>query len=185
MLELFSVPIHSKKLNLDTKKLTEYCLLLKDTTKSVEISNKGGWQSPALTGEHVVLNELFSEILESAEKYRKVIAYKHPLQLINLWININGHKDYNIQHSHSNCAVSGAYYLTSNNSNIVFIHPAAQIMEYDWSSDVIDNYNEHNSPTWSINPSENELLLFPSWLNHRVEPNLSEENRISISFNLR
>ena len=185
MLELFSVPIHSKKLNLDTKKIIEYCLLIKNTTKSVDMTNKGGWQSPALVGENVVLNNLFSKILESAEKYRKVIAYKHPLKLINLWINVNNHKDYNVEHSHHHCAVSGVYYLTSNNSNIVFAHPAAQIMGYDWNSYVIDKYNKHNSATWSITPSQNELLLFPSWLNHRVEPNLSKEDRISISFNLR
>ena len=185
MLDLFSVPIHSKKLDLDTKKLIDYCLLIKDTTQSIERSNKGGWHSPGLTNEHVVLKNLFSKILKSAEKYRKIIAYKHPLKLINFWVNINNYKDYNLQHLHPNSAVSGAYYLTSNNSNIVFVHPAAQLMGYDWDSSVIDNYNKYNSATWSIKPSQNDLLLFPSWLNHRVEPNLSEESRISISFNLR
>ena len=184
MLDLFSVPIHSKKLDLNTKKLIDYCLLIKDTTQSIERSNKGGWHSPGLTNEHVVLKNLFSKILKSAEKYRKIIAYKHPLKLINFWVNINNYKDYNLQHLHPNSAVSGAYYLTSNNSNIVFINPAAPHMEYDWCPDVIEKYNEHNSPNWMISPVENQLLLFPSWLSHRVEPNLTEEERISISFNL-
>ena len=57
-------------------------------------------------------------------------------------------------------------------------------MEYDWCPDVIEKYNEHNSPNWMISPVENQLLLFPSWLSHRVEPNLTEGERISISFNL-
>ncbi len=185
MLELFSVPIHSEKLSLDTKKLIDYCLFIRNNNKSIDLSNRGGWHSPSLTGEHAILNNLFLKILESAEKYREVINYKHPLKLTNLWININNYKDYNIEHSHPNCVVSGAYYLTSNNSNIVFVHPAAQLMEYDWNFNVINSLNKYNSPNWSINPSQNELLLFPSWLSHRVEPNLSEENRISISFNLR
>ena len=36
----------------------------------------------------------------------------------------------------------------------------------------------------TIEPLKNTLLLFPSWLKHRVEPNLSKKNRICISFNL-
>jgi len=185
MLELFSVPIYSEKLNLDTKKIIDYCLLMKDTTKGVNISNKGGWQSPPLTGEHVVLNDMFSEILKHAEKYREIISYKQKLNFINLWININGYKDYNVEHIHCNSVVSGVYYLSPHNTDIVFVHPAAQLMQFDWNRDVVDNYNKNNSQNWSITPSPNQLLLFPSWLGHRVEPNLSGKSRISISFNLR
>jgi hypothetical protein len=28
------------------------------------------------------------------------------------------------------------------------------------------------------------MLLFPSWLDHGVEPNLSDEERVCLSFNL-
>lgn len=185
MLELFTVPIYSEKLNLDTKKITDYCLLMKDTTKSVNISNKGGWQSPPLSGEHVVLNDMFREILKHVETYRKTIPFKQSLNFINLWININGYKDYNVEHIHCNSVVSGVYYLSPNNTDIVFVHPAAQLMQFDWNSDVIDDYNKNNCQNWAITPSQDQLLLFPSWLGHRVEPNLSGKNRISISFNLR
>ena len=47
------------------------------------------------------------------------------------------------------------------------------------------DYNNYNSGTWWLPSEENNLYLFPSWLKHRVEPNLNKnENRISISFNL-
>ena len=36
---------------------------------------------------------------------------------------------------------------------------------------------------WGIPPEENKILLFPSWLPHYVDDNLSDEDRISISFN--
>tara|TARA_R100001082_G_scaffold28639_1_gene14382 strand:+ start:359 stop:922 length:564 start_codon:yes stop_codon:yes gene_type:complete len=185
VLNIFSAPIYSKILNLETKKLREYCIYLKENIDSVNISNRGGWQSPSLEEEdHPVLNNLISEIYKSGEKYRETISYKYPLKIENMWINVNGNKDYNVQHIHHYCVVSGVYYLTSNNSNIVFINPAAPHMEYDWCSDVIEKYNEHNSPSWMVPPVENQLLLFPSWLSHRVEPNLTEGERISISFNL-
>jgi ectoine hydroxylase-related dioxygenase (phytanoyl-CoA dioxygenase family) len=28
------------------------------------------------------------------------------------------------------------------------------------------------------------MIIFPSWLNHGVEPNLSDEERVCISFNI-
>ena len=40
------------------------------------------------------------------------------------------------------------------------------------------------SDSASINPQEGLLVLFPSYIEHFVEPNQSSEDRISISFNL-
>jgi uncharacterized protein (TIGR02466 family) len=36
---------------------------------------------------------------------------------------------------------------------------------------------------WEISPKENNIVLFPSWLEHYVSDNESDEDRISISFN--
>jgi len=36
----------------------------------------------------------------------------------------------------------------------------------------------------SVEPVEGGLVLFPSYLDHSVNPNLSSEERIVISFNL-
>ena len=186
MLNLFSAPILSKILKLNTKKLAKYCTNYKKNVDSVNVSNRGGWQSPPITGVIVnpILNNLINAINQEAEKYRKIISYKYPLRIISLWININDYKDYNVQHTHPQCVASGVYYLTQNNSEIVFINPALPAIEYDWGRGVIENYNEHNSATWRITPVEDQLLIFPSWLAHRVESNLSKNSRISISFNL-
>jgi len=34
-----------------------------------------------------------------------------------------------------------------------------------------------------LQPQENRAIIFPAWLWHQVEPNKSNEDRISISFN--
>ena len=36
----------------------------------------------------------------------------------------------------------------------------------------------------NVNPNEGDLLIFPSYLHHSVEENLSGEDRIVISFNI-
>ena len=44
-------------------------------------------------------------------------------------------------------------------------------------------YNDANTHHWFA-PVENTLIMFPAWLEHDVEPNQSQEERISISFNI-
>ena len=48
----------------------------------------------------------------------------------------------------------------------------------------IQKFNEISAEIIKIEPEEGKLLLFPSYLNHAVEENLSDEDRIVISFNL-
>tara|TARA_R100000781_G_C4072218_1_gene124855 strand:- start:740 stop:1297 length:558 start_codon:yes stop_codon:yes gene_type:complete len=184
-MELFPTPILSEKLNLNVKEMIKYCLALKKKLKSHNVSNKGGWQSPRLNGEHPILNELFIAILMFGEKYKKIIAYKNSLKIDTVWININGYKDYNIEHSHNYSVVSGSFYLTPNNSEIAFLHPASSFLAYDWPPNSLSEYNKYNSAVWKMKPVENQIIMFPGWLRHRVEPNLNKKGkRISISFNL-
>ena len=45
-------------------------------------------------------------------------------------------------------------------------------------------YHTRNYHDFMFNPLEGRMLIFPSYLCHRVEPNESDEDRISVSFNL-
>ena len=42
------------------------------------------------------------------------------------------------------------------------------------------SYKIRNYP---VEPSPLSCIIFPSWLSHYVEPNMSDEKRISLSFN--
>ena len=52
-----------------------------------------------------------------------------------------------------------------------------------FKSKTLNTYNKYRSNYYNITPKENLLVLFPGWLDHLVESNNSNENRISISFN--
>ena len=43
----------------------------------------------------------------------------------------------------------------------------------------------YDYPINTIAPKENMLVIFPSWVPHAVEINLSDEERISLSFNFK
>ena len=53
-------------------------------------------------------------------------------------------------------------------------------MVRDWGLNVNLKCNKYTSSIWEIFPEEGKLLLFPSWLEHEVDQNLSQEKRISI-----
>ena len=103
-------------------------------------------------------------------------------------VNINYNKDYNVSHNHfgNNNKFSGVYYVKApkNCGHIVLEHPA-NLVELSWAEKVPKGqHNEYTGSIWTYNPLPGKLLIFPSWLDHRVEPNLSKSPRVSFSFNI-
>ena len=80
--------------------------------------------------------------------------------------------------------LSGVFYvkIPKNSGDLIFVNETEIPCFIDHNN--ITEFNNYNSFKWSIKPEENVLYLFPSWLGHYVNPNLSKEKRISISFNL-
>ena len=50
------------------------------------------------------------------------------------------------------------------------------------STQTLNNLQTLQVGSYSEQPEKGKLVLFPSWLEHYVEPNLTNENRISLSF---
>ena len=65
--------------------------------------------------------------------------------------------------------------------NIHFFDPN-EIKKFN--SPAIEKPTELSTSGFSIKPEEGNLLLFPSYLYHDVGKNLSDEDRIVISFNV-
>mgnify|MGYP001275215696 CR=1 FL=1 len=178
---LFSTTVWIETFDFDTNVLSEECLRIKESDPGRVRTNKGGWQSSDIKFSED--DSLIERITSSTNAFAKHLSLKE-LQLSNIWININGHKDYNIRHDHPGAVLSGVYYVRvpENSGNIELYHPAMQTVARTWQ-DAILEYQENNDQRWLYNVKDNMLLLFPGWLEHQVEPNLSNEERISISFN--
>jgi uncharacterized protein (TIGR02466 family) len=179
---LFATPIGAYKLNLDLDNLIKFSYKQKSNRS---ISNRGGIQTQDLNFNKPPLKKLSEEILNCAENYSRQLSLKNNLILKNLWININKTNNFNIEHSHPFSIISGTFYVQANENsgNIVFKNPNETI-EHILAKEYLSEYNQLNANVWWYKPIPNMLLLFPSWLKHYVEPNLSEEDRISISFNM-
>jgi uncharacterized protein (TIGR02466 family) len=127
---------------------------------------------------HLFLNSCINEVLIPIEENH---AHKIKYETKEMWANISEYQGYNIEHNHPGYFMSGVFYVnvSQNSGNIVFRDPRPIP---DWSGDA-SLYKLLYANT-SITPKNNMLLLFPSWLYHRVETNYSDTERISVSFNI-
>jgi len=183
----FSVNIYKEQLNIKNKPLINYLLKLKkQDSKGRNISNPTGWQSFDLNVGQNVFLELAKEIETNFVKYINSIPLYNKFFISSMWGNINGYKDYNIAHTHGNSVISGVYYLKTppNCGRVCFYNPAHEGIDYLWEY-CIKKFTIQNSSSWKIGVEDGDLLLFPSWLKHSVEPNLNKkEHRMSLAFNI-
>ena len=105
------------------------------------------------------------------------------VKITSMWSIINNKDAFNEKHHHGNSALSAAYYVKAekNAGNIDFFDPRqANVFHHPTSKEV----NNVNAQVQSVTPKPGTLVLFPSYLEHKVNPNLSDDERIVISFNV-
>ena len=196
-MSMFATPLMSVQLDLDLEKLTELAFQIQNKDKKgAQKTNKGGWHSNNINEEkHEEFIRLkkeinyFSQIYRS-EVFRGMIFNKNVTHSIShIWININEKHHYNDLHIHGESTLSGAYYIKHDglfeNGDIIFKHPKAAYMNIlHWPPGSIEKTNIMTADYINITPKSNMLLIFPSWLEHKVEANLKNDFRISVSFNI-
>jgi uncharacterized protein (TIGR02466 family) len=176
---LFTTNIDIFKTGLDTEELLDSVNSFReDNPESTLVSNVGGWQSKA----DPMLNKLFAKAMDAqSECIESVLEGYNPVifNLQNSWVNINKGSDYNMVHKHPASSLSCCLYLSVPSGKITFEDPRNDVfMERDRFAMCPDNYL-----TYSFTPNAGDLIVFPSWLNHSVEPSNSEEERVSIASN--
>ena len=108
-------------------------------------------------------------------------------EITTSWVNRVPPGGYSSLHWHSNSLISGVVYIETNpNSGAICFHKDRGHQNIFTETIRIDfaNQNNLNSETLGIKPMNNDILLFPSMLNHSVAPNESEQDRYSLAFNV-
>ena len=190
--KFFPVPVFEQKLE-NYKELNPQLEnfiydLKKNNPEGQKRSNAGGWHSPFFNiNESEPVKKLISSFTKSLPEimteYMGWRINKDKITILDMWSVVNKKNTFNVQHSHPNSLLSAAYYVKAkkNSGNIKFFDPKEMKTMYH---PPIQKFNEISAEIIKIEPEEGKLLLFPSYLNHAVEDNLSDEDRIVISFNL-
>ena len=134
ILSLFATPVMHVQLDLDLEKLTEFTFQIQNKDKKgIQHSNMGGWQSDDVFNEtHTEFVKLKNKIEEAANIYHHAMQFKKTYNqtIDKIWININQKGQSNVNHVHPFSCLAGVFYLTKENSPIVFCHPYADINTY-------------------------------------------------------
>jgi uncharacterized protein (TIGR02466 family) len=134
------------------------------------------------------LNELHDEIIDCSLKYSEHIGLQLERESIRIdsWINFFYPNQSEHQHNHYTNFLSGVYYVkaTSESGAYRFFDPASQ--KVMWKSMFLNNAktNFNNQNVGEYLPENGKLIVFPSWLEHSVLANKTNEIRISIAFNV-
>ena len=139
-----------------------------------------GWQIPIPSeGPFLSLRRLIEKNAFSFCKQLQKFSFSE-VNINHWWVNINYKNDINWEHTHEG-DLSGVYYINATEEcgdlmlRSAAIHPTYTSL----NSFLLKTYSRK-----TIKAQNKKLVLFDSTLAHRVLKNLSEELRISVSFNI-
>jgi len=156
------------------------------TTPAITRSNVGGWHSHDKLHSTKQLSELTGIIGATCARCAHFLDFdfgNFDLIITQMWMNKNGPGDFNKLHVHPNSFLSGAYYvrMPPQGGNIEFYDPVPARAMIGFPTRAAGN---GTASSVAFTSEEGMLLVFPSWLQHSVQPNRSNDVRISISFNV-
>ena len=158
------------------------------------VSNRGGWQTPN-SKMRFYNTESFQPYMgwfgERLKEYLDHMDFEmttgRDVYLSSMWFNINGKGHYNTSHHHPETTVAGILWIkTPKDCGSLYFESPHEFSEYGFQQmqkqEMIDQYLA--CPAYRIFPHEGLMILFPSHLRHGVELNQSDEDRISLAFNI-
>jgi len=180
----------------ETKNYCNVSYIFKDAKniKENKSLDQGYFISDDLIG-HFKLTNLEQRIYNSLENYLAAVQWTATLKeadpiipnkgagnfkIMNSWMNIGVKGTRHEYHCHPGYTIAGVYYfrVSDEQGGICFNNPNLMLYHAD--------FPEGRTSPQSIEyiPRDGEIILFPAWLQHSTVENNSDEERISIAFNI-
>ncbi len=166
--------------------LLESTYRLRDSDpRGVANTNVKGWQSANNLQSLPEFEAINLRIVQACQRIAQSLHFKSNFGFhLQAWVNVSPPGASNKIHTHANCHFSGVYYISLKApecGSIFFRDPrvASRMMSYP-----VDKATDFTTDEISMRPEEGRMYIFPGWLEHGVEENMSDRDRISISFNV-
>lgn len=180
----FPTQIYIKDFELNNLELERLILNWSKQEPSLQKTNVNGWHSPVDMHKKEEYKPLIHELfMMQFEIFKDECLDGEPF-LGNMWANINQPGAFNRAHIHPNSLWSGVYYVKaqSNCGHLKVEDPkSVALMTRPKRTD--KSLPQHLWPEVHYEPVTGRCIMFPSWLNHTVDVNQSNDIRISVSFN--
>ena len=153
----------------------------------------GGWHSQNDLHKSPDYADLVKKITEATDRMGRELGYddRYGMKIGTMWSIINPPGGANRSHIHPGCMWSGVYYIQAPEGagNIEFSDPRTVHL---MNQPKFKPNSKRPRDSWikvRFTPTAGRMLIFPAWLYHGVDPNISREkgdaaNRVIISFNL-
>lgn len=184
VMQLFAVPVYVGALSSVTEDIKTFC---QQQIFEEMYSGTGSYTSNNYFLNLPEMQVVKEEIDSHVETYTRQVLKIDKCQqfyMTTSWVLRHDKNNYAVSHGHTNSLISGVFYLNQHDEfgDLVFeknfdnLFPKTLEMTYT-------EFNPINSGKWSLSPSTNMIVLFPSNLNHSVTKNMSDESRYSVAFN--
>lgn len=176
---LFPIPVVSYKLDREFTKQELDFVLNQDTYKNMGNTTSNNTyilDNPVLED----LKKFAASCVENFARNIYLVPNNINFRITQSWLNYSKKGEWHHGHYHPNSFYSGVIYIqaVADKDKIIFdrgTRPTIKINNLQW--------NHFNSDSWWIPATTGDLILFPSSLDHKVDPVVTEETRISLAFN--
>tara|TARA_R100000353_G_scaffold46978_1_gene37468 strand:+ start:204 stop:812 length:609 start_codon:yes stop_codon:yes gene_type:complete len=191
---LFPTQVASGNINdFDTFKqdLIDWIYAYKEKHEGISrISNRGGWQSQS---KEVFTDKEFepfkNKIIPCITDLCDEFHVFRRMDLVQMWINVNGPHSYNVSHRHPGCQLAGVLWVkqTPESGRFVFDNMDVGYRDAMLITATDRDFLEEKKmpPEYVPKYQDGTLIMFPAGLSHRVEINETKEDRLSLSFNIK
>ena len=188
---IFTTAIYQTELNFDVNLLTDRVYKIYEENKNI----KSDWYCDtwnSLLNHNLIEDKHFNNLLYEISNNVKIFSKEYQLEenkklaCSAAWVNISKQNNFQEFHNHANSHFSVVFYIKTkkNCGNIIFKNTEAFFDMFTLPIQK-DSYNILNCKTYSVEPKDNMLLIFRSNLQHMVEKNISNSDRISLSANFK
>ena len=182
--QFFPTTIYGHDIQLDNNFLANEIVAWSKKNSGVKKTNVNGWHSETNMHELPQFKPLVDELFKMQHQVFKEEWLDREPRLGNMWANINYQGGYNKPHIHPNSLFSGVYYVHAqpNSGKLICNDPRPGIQTVM----PVRKSGQPPKHLWRethLDPKPGRIIMFPAWLWHSVEPNQSNDIRISVSFN--
>lgn len=191
MLDMFSIPLIHCELDEDTSELrqcTDYVL----NTNQVDVDEYKIFQKSGLKEtidfefrvleQFPKMKQMFTHI--SNRLIKEGLNYDNKLEISSSWFTKTHKGEQSPMHDHKNCVFSAVYYYGDYDDkvgNLIFKNPIVNLTSYRLN---VGESNRFNTYDIEITPQAGSLLIFPSYVSHKIDVHKSEIPRLSLAFNM-
>ena len=129
-----------------------------------------------------LITKQVSDFVHGCLGYSNSVEFK----MTNSWISKQPPGEHVNMHNHANSLVSAVYYLqTPTNCGRLILHKRKHFDNmFSETVDIpVSNFTPVSGTGWPFEVEEDMLIIFPSNLEHSVEPNSSNQDRYSLATN--